>query len=43
MFIQGFRSLQVEKYVVIFIIDNDVVNILSVLYSASDFRKKLVI
>ena len=39
----GFRALQVDKYVVIFIIDNDVVNIVRVLYSASDFRKKLVI
>lgn len=38
----GFRALQVDKYVVIFIIDNDVVNIVRVLYSASDFRKKLV-
>lgn len=39
----GFRALQVDKYVVVFIIDNDAVNIVRVLYSASDFRKKLLL
>lgn len=38
----GFRQLQVDSYIVIFVIDNNIVNIVRVLYSASDFRKKLL-
>lgn len=37
-----FIALQVDKDVVMFIIDKDIVNIARVLYSASDFRKKLI-
>ena len=39
---KGFRSLIVDNYIVIFVIKTSTVNIVRVLYGASDIRKQLM-